>query len=145
MREPENVDELLNMIYDFLCALRKHKTEYNYDEMAGKILARATGADERFKRDELVRIFTQVERGKAMIEYLHCPVKFEGILQRKLDGKVYLNDRVIDEGTKIEYMQDGEWAIGVLKQNPDVIGMSIANSMGDVVIETVDQIIARIR
>lgn len=145
MKRPEDVNDLIDMVYKLLYAIKEKTSQYNYDELAGEILARATEPDEKFKRDELVRIFTQVERSKEMITYLHCPVKDEGMLQRKHDGNVYLNDTIIPEGSKIEYMLNGDWAIGVIKKNPKALGINIANSNGEIVVETINQVTARVR
>lgn len=145
MKKLHNADDLIEVAYNLLTAFHEKIVDNSLDETLGGILANASDPDERFKCDELVRIITNIERGKEKINYLHRPVKFEGTLQRKLDGKVYLNDIAVPEGTTIEYMHDGNWEIGFLKKNPKTIGLSIVDGSGDVIIETINQVTARIR
>ncbi len=145
MKKFETADDLIALAHKLLSAFKEKRMELNFDEVLGRILASADDPDGRFKCDELVRIITSIERGEEKINYLYRPVKFEGMLQRKLDGKVYLNDIVIPEGSTVEYMQDGNWHLGYLRKNPKTIGMSIYGHDGDVAVETINQVNARIR
>ena len=145
MKKLETADDLIDLAHKLLDAFKEKRKELNFDEVLGRILANATEPDDRFKCDELVRIISNIERGEEKINYLYRLVKFEGMLQRKLDGKVYLNDIAIPEGTTVEFMQNDSWAIGYLRKNPKTIGMSIFDRNGNMVIETINQVKARVR
>ncbi len=88
-----------------------------------------------------------MEKLKLAGKYLNQPVKMEGILQRKLDGTVRLGDTVIPGRTIIEFVQNGDWNIGILIQDPQTKQYRIHDMVsGDkVLVEKIEQLQARVR
>lgn len=88
---------------------------------------------------------TDMEKIGNIIQYLNKPIKIKGILQRKLDGTVLLNDVSLTEGTLIEYMSSNQWNIGILKRDPSTKQYVIYDENGKIAISKIHQIEARMR
>ena len=112
MKEPQTIDELLEMINNLSSQFEKMIKETNGERKLADILMTANDPDSRFKARTLMMIITEMERVKMLQDYITKPVKIEGIMQQKTDGKVYINDDPVLEGEIIEYMKDNEWGAG---------------------------------
>ena len=85
---------------------------------------------------------TRVSKG---VSYLKRPVEKQGIMQQKLNGTVELDGEVIPEGTRFEYQTDVLWHYGILRQDKKTKKYFITNWNGDMEIERIEQLPARIR
>ena len=91
-------------------------------------------------------IITEMERVKIVQDYITRPVKVEGVMELKDDGKVYIDDTPVLEGEIIEYMTDSEWEAGRLVYDNNKLAKIV-----DVIhvektkVDKVDQIKARVR
>ena len=88
--------------------------------------------------EEFVNIRTQ-------LSYLMQPVTKEGTMQQKLNGTVELDGESIPEGTRFEYFMDNAWHYGILRLNRNTKKYCVANWKGDVELERVEQLKARVR
>ena len=114
MKEPQTIDELLEVINNLSSKFEKMIKETDGERKLADILMTANDPDSRFKAKMLMMIITEMERVKLVQDYITKPVKVEGIMQQNTDGKVYIDDVPVLEGEIIEYMIDSEWEAGRL-------------------------------
>jgi len=70
----------------------------------------------------------------------------EGILQRKLDGTVMLEDTPVPVGSLIEFWKDEKWNVGKITQNPQTKQLSIIDVVSNkTMIDRIEQIKARVK
>lgn len=143
--KPQNVDEIISGLYQVICQMDVLREKYNMDEHFGQLMINADNPDARLKVNTFIRVISEMDQIKVALEYLNKPIKFEGVLQQMTDGTVHLNETVINEGTKIEYLAADQWNIGYIKKNPKTFRGSIYDDKGKIIIEKIDQIKARIR
>lgn len=139
------MNEFLAGMLDFMQSFNQLRKKLNMDENLAFLLNKADSPDERLKANQTIRIMTDMEKIGNIVQYLNKPVKIEGILQRKLDGTVLLNDVSLTEGTLIEYMSSNQWNIGILKRDPSTKQYVIYDENGKIVISKIHQIEARMR
>ena len=142
---PKDMNEFLAGMLDFMQSFNQLRKKLNMDENLAFLLNKADSPDERLKATQTIRIMTDMEKIGNIVQYLNKPVKIEGILQRKLDGTVLLNDVSLTEGTLIEYMSSNQWNIGILKRDPSTKQYVIYDENGKIVISKIHQIEARMR
>lgn len=147
MKEPQTIDELLEVINNLSSKFEKMIKETDGERKLADILMTANDPDSRFKAKTLMLIITEMERVKMLQDYITKPVKFEGILQQKTDGKVYIDDDPILEGEIIEYMTDSEWEAGrmVYDHNSKHARIVDVINIEKTKIDKIQQIKARIR
>ncbi len=147
MKEPQTIDELLEVINNLSSKFEKMIKETDGERKLADILMNANDPDSRFKAKTLMLIITEMERVKMLQDYITKPVKFEGILQQKTDGKVYIYDDPILEGEIIEYMTDSEWEAGrmVYDHNSKHARIVDVINIEKTKIDKIQQIKARIR
>lgn len=137
---PKDLDEFLTGMLDFMQSFNQLRQKLNMDENLAFLLNKADSPDERLKANQTIRIMTDMEKIGNIVQYLNKPFKIEGILQRKLDGTVLLNDVSLAEGTLIEYMSSNQWNIGILKRDPSTKQYVIYDENGKIVISKIHQI-----
>lgn len=147
MKEPRSIDELLNVINDLSSKFEKMIKETDGERKLADILMSADDSDSRFKARTLMLIITEMERVKMLQDYITKPVKIEGIMQQKTDGKVYIDDDPILEGVIIEYMTDSEWEAGRIVYDNNTKRARIVDviNVEKTKVDKIDQIKARIR
>lgn len=147
MKEPRSIDELLNVINDLSSKFEKMIKETEGERKLADILMSADDSDSRFKARTLMLIITEMERVKMLQDYITKPVKIEGIMQQKTDGKVYIDDDPILEGAIIEYMTDSEWEAGRIVYDNNTKRARIVDviNVEKTKVDKIDQIKARIR
>lgn len=147
MKEPRSIDELLNVINDLSSKFEKMIKETDGERKLADILMSADDSDSRFKARTLMLIITEMERVKMLQDYITKPVKIEGIMQQKTDGKVYIDDDPILEGAIIEYMTDSEWEAGRIVYDNNTKRARIVDviNVEKTKVDKIDQIKARIR
>ena len=83
---------------------------------------------------------------EMFVEYINKPVKKEGILQRKLDGTVMLEDTPVPVGSLVEFWKDEKWNVGKIAQNPQTKQLSIIDVVSNkTMVDKIEQIKARVR
>ncbi len=142
---PKDMNEFLAGMLDFMQSFNQLRKKLNMDENLAFLLNKADSPDERLKANQTIRIMTDMEKIGNIVQYLNKPIKIKGILQRKLDGTVLLNDVSLTEGTLIEYMSSNQWNIGILKRDPSTRQYGIYDENGKIVISKIHQIEARMR
>ena len=146
MKEPQTIDELLEVINSLSSKFEKMIKETEGEKKLADILMTANDPDSRFKARMLMMIITEMERVKIVQDYITRPVKVEGVMELKDDGKVYIDDTPVLEGEIIEYMTDSEWEAGRLVYDNNKFAKIV-----DVIhvektkVDKVDQIKARVR
>lgn len=147
MKEPRSIDDLLNVINDLSSKFEKMIKETDGERKLADILMSADDSDSRFKARTLMLIITEMERVKMLQDYITKPVKIEGIMQQKTDGKVYIDDDPILEGAIIEYMTDSEWEAGRIVYDNNTKRARIVDviNVEKTKVDKIDQIKARIR
>ena len=118
----------------------------SFDEKFATAMLNATDADSKFKADIAVKLSTVLNMMEMFVEYVNKPVKKEGILQRKLDGTVMLEDTPVPVGSLIEFWKDEKWNVGKIAQNPQTKQLSIIDVVSNkTMVDKIEQIKARVR
>ncbi len=147
MKDRQSIDELLNVINNLSSKFEKMIKETDGERNLADILMSADDSDSRFKARTLMLIITEMERVKMLQDYITKPVKIEGIMQQKTDGKVYIDDDPILEGAIIEYMTDSEWEAGRIVYDNNTKRARIVDviNIDKTKVDKIRQIKARIR
>ena len=146
MKEPQTIDELLEVINSLSSKFEKMIKETEGEKKLADILMTANDPDSRFKARMLMMIITEMERVKIVQDYITKPVKIEGIMELKEDGKVYIDDAPLLEGEIVEYMTDSEWEAGRLVYDNNKLAKIVdVINVEKTKIEKIDQIKARVR
>ncbi len=146
MKEPQTIDELLEVINSLSSKFEKMIKETEGEKKLADILMTANDPDSRFKARMLMMIITEMERVKIVQDYITKPVKIEGIMELKEDGKVYIDDDPLLEGEIVEYMTDSEWEAGrFVYDNNKLAKIVDVINVEKTKIEKIDQIKARVR
>ena len=147
MKDPQTIDELLEVINNLSSKFEKMIKETDGERKLADILMTANDPDSRFKAKMLMMIITEMERVKLVQDYITKPVKIEGIMQQKTDGKVYIDDDPVLEGEIIEYMENEEWNAGrlVYDHNTKIAKIVDVINIEKTRIDKIQQIKARIR
>ena len=145
--EMQNLDDFIRQANELVEKLDGIISKSGREEKLAKLIVEADDPDSRFKAKIITQMIGIVEKLKLAGKYLNQPVKMEGILQRKLDGTVRLGDTVIPGRTIIEFVQNGDWNIGILIQDPQTKQYRIHDMVsGDrVLVEKIEQLPARVR
>ena len=145
--EMQNLDDFIRQANELVEKLDGIISKSGREEKLAKLIVEADDPDSRFKAKIITQMIGIVEKLKLAGKYLNQPVKMEGILQRKLDGTVRLGDTVIPGRTIIEFVQNGDWNIGILIQDPQTKQYRIHDMVsGDkVLVEKIEQLQARVR
>ena len=118
----------------------------SFDEKFATAMLNATDADSKFKADIAVKLSTVLNMMEMFVEYVNKPVKKEGILQRKLDGTVMLEDTPVPVGSLVEFWKDEKWNVGKIAQNPQTKQLSIIDVVSNkTMVDKIEQIKARVR
>ena len=83
MKEPQTIDELLEVINSLSSKFEKMIKETEGEKKLADILMTANDPDSRFKARMLMMIITEMERVKIVQDYITKPVKIEGIMELK--------------------------------------------------------------
>ena len=146
MKEPQTIDELLEVINSLSSKFEKMIKETEGEKKLADILMTANDPDSRFKARMLMMIITEMERVKIVQDYITRPVKVEGVMELKDDGKVYIDDAPLLEGEIVEYMTDSEWEAGrLVYENNKLAKIVDVINVEKTKIEKIDQIKARVR
>ncbi len=147
MKEPQTIDELLKVINDLSSKFEKMIKDTDGERKLADILMSANDPDSRFKARSLMMIITEMERVKMLQDYIAKPVKIEGFMQQKTDGKVYIDDDPVLEGAIIEYMIDSEWEAGRMVYDNNTKRARIVDviNVDKTKVDKIQQIKARIR
>ncbi len=147
MKEPQNIDELLKVINDLSSKFEKMIKDTDGQRKLADILMSANDPDSRFKARLLMMIITEMERVKMLQDYITKPVKIEGFMQQKTDGKVYIDDDPVLEGAIIEYMIDSEWEAGRMVYDNKTKRAKIVDviNVDKTKVDKIQQIKARVR
>ncbi len=147
MKEPQTIDELLKVINDLSSKFEKMIKDTDGERKLADILMSANDPDSRFKARSLMMIITEMERVKMLQDYITKPVKIEGFMQQKTDGKVYIDDDPVLEGSIIEYMIDSEWEAGRMVYDNKTKRARIVDviNVDKTKVDKIQQIKARIR
>ena len=140
LTEAETLDDFIHQANEIVDKLDGILSKSGSEEKLAKLIVEAYDPDSRFK----AKIITQM---MGIVEKLNQPVKMEGVLQRKLDGTVHLNDTVLANRSIVEFVQNSEWNIGVLIQDPKTKQYQIHDMVNTdkVLVEKIEQVQARVR
>ncbi len=118
----------------------------NVEEKFASAMLKATDPDSQFKADMAMKVSTVLSMLDMFINYINKPVKSEGILQRKMDGSVMLDDFPVPKGSLVEYWNHDKWNLGKIDQNPQTKQPFIADPLsGKPAIDKIEQIKGRLR
>ena len=112
------MDEMLHSINHFIKASKKFIGDKGYDEKLTEVMLKASDPDDIFSAEQLVRILSVVDNLTVLLEYLNKPIQLKGKL-RVLKGDLWLDERKLKSGDKIEYMKDGRWKMAVIKSDSE--------------------------
>ena len=144
-KEP-NIDDFFRHSEALIKKMHEYMAGKSFDEKFATAMLNATDADSKFKADVAVKLSTVLNMMETFVEYVNKPVKKEGILQRKLDGTVMLEDTPVPVGSLVEYWKDEKWNLGKIAQNPQTKQLSIIDVVSNkTMIDRIEQIKARVR
>lgn len=144
-KEP-NIDDFFRHAEALIKKMHEYMAGKSFDEKFATAMLNATDADSKFKADVAVKLSTVLNMMEMFVEYVNKPVKKEGILQRKLDGTVMLEDTPVPVGSLIEFWKDEKWNVGKIAQNPQTKQLSIIDVVSNkTIIDRIEQIKARVR
>ena len=144
-KEP-NIDDFFRHAEALIKKMHEYMAGKSFDEKFATAMLNATDADSKFKADVAVKLSTVLNMMEIFVEYVNKPVKKEGILQRKLDGTVMLEDTPVPVGSLVEFWKDEKWNVGKIAQNPQTKQLSIIDVVSNkTMIDRIEQIKARVR
>ncbi len=144
-KEP-NIDDFFRHAEALIKKMHEYMAGKSFDEKFATAMLNATDADSKFKADVAVKLSTVLNMMEMFVEYINKPVKKEGILQRKLDGTVMLEDTPVPVGSLVEFWKDEKWNVGKIAQNPQTKQLSIIDVVSNkTMIDRIEQIKARVR
>lgn len=144
-KEP-NIDAFFRHAEALIKKMHEYMAGKSFDEKFATAMLNATDADSKFKADVAVKLSTVLNMMEMFVEYINKPVKKEGILQRKLDGTVMLEDTPVPVGSLVEFWKDEKWNVGKIAQNPQTKQLSIIDVVSNkTMIDRIEQIKARVR
>ena len=144
-KEP-NIDDFFRHAEALIKKMHEYMAGKSFDEKFATAMLNATDADSKFKADVAVKLSTVLNMMEMFVEYINKPVKKEGILQRKLDGTVMLEDTPVPVGSLVEFWKDEKWNVGKIAQNPQTKQLSIIDVVSyKTMIDRIEQIKARVR
>ena len=144
-RNMNSVDDVISMMHSFLTEVNKNISGKGLDEASARNLAEAKDPDEVFKARLVSMYMEEFVNIRTQLSYLMQPVTKEGTMQQKLNGTVELDGESIPEGTRFEYFMDNAWHYGILRLDRNTKKYCVANWKGDVELERVEQLKARVR
>ena len=141
-----SIDEMFKKANLLSQKMHEYMGSHGFDEKFATAMINATDPDSKFKADMAVKISTVMNLLDMFLQYINKPVKKEGMLQRKLDGTVMLEERPVPIGSLIEFWKDDQWNLGKILQNPQTKQFTITDTMsGKILIDKIEQIKARVR
>lgn len=144
-KEP-NIDDFFRHAKALIKKMHEYMAGKSFDEKFATAMLNATDADSKFKADVAVKLSTVLNMMEMFVEYINKPVKKEGILQRKLDGTVMLEDTPVPVGSLVEFWKDEKWNVGKIAQNPQTKQLSIIDVVSNkTMVDKIEQIKARVR
>ena len=144
-KEP-NIDDFFRHSEALIKKMHEYMAGKSFDEKFATAMLNATDADSKFKADIAVKLSTVLNMMEMFVEYVNKPVKKEGILQRKLDGTVMLEDTPVPVGSLVEFWKDEKWNVGKIAQNPQTKQLSIIDVVSNkTMVDKIEQIKARVR
>ena len=144
-KEP-NIDDFFRHAEALIKKMHEYMAGKSFDEKFATAMLNATDADSKFKADVAVKLSTVLNMMEMFVEYVNKPVKKEGILQRKLDGTVMLEDTPVPVGSLVEFWKDEKWNVGKIAQNPQTKQLSIIDVVSNkTMVDKIEQIKARVR
>ncbi|MBO6240615.1 MAG: hypothetical protein J6O61_07270 [Butyrivibrio sp.] len=144
-KEP-NIDDFFRHTEAISKKMHEYMAGKSFDEKFATAMLNATDADSKFKADVAMKLSTVLNMIEMLVEYVNKPVKKEGILQRKLDGTVMLEDTHVPVGSLVEYWKDEKWNVGKIAQNPQTKQLSIIDVVSNkTMVDKIEQIKARVR
>ena len=144
-REP-TIDDLFIRCAQFTEKMKEYMGGKNFSEKFATAMLNATDPDAQFKADVAVKISYVMNIMEMLVNYVNKPITKEGMLQRKLDGNVMLDDKPIPEGALVEYWKDNKWNLGKIVQDKQTKQPQIIDPVSKKVsIAKIEQLKARTR
>ncbi len=140
------IDDLFKLAEGMSKKMHELGSQKGMEERVAQAMLNATDPDSKFKAEIAMKLSTVVSLMEMLVSYIIKPVRKEGILQRKIDGYVMIDEFLVAEGALVEIWQDEGWHLGKLLQDPKTKKSKIIDPVGNkVLVEKIEQIRARIR
>ena len=141
-----NIDDMFKRSQEITRKMKEYMGGRNFDEKFASAMLNATDPDSQFKADMAVKISYVLNIMDMLVNYVNKPVLKEGLLQRKLDGNVMLDDMPIPNGALVEYWKDNKWNLGKIAQDGHTMQPQIVDPVSKKVsIDKIEQLKARTR
>ncbi len=141
------IDDIFKIAEAMIKKMHEYGSQKGLEEKVAKAMVNATDPDSKFKADIAIQLSSIISMMEMLLTYVNKPIKAEGILQRKMDGSILLNNSiVVPNGSLVEYWKDDKWNLGKLIQDPTTKQSKIvivANNK--VAIDKIEQVKSRIR
>ena len=116
MKDSE-IQKTIDSAYEYFEGFQKKIQGSGYDQKyAQMMLGAADDPDEEFLARKLLQMTSLFDEIGNMVRYLHKPVKKDGKIAR-VAGKYYISGEEIPTSCTLEFMQEGKWYIGKIKEN----------------------------
>ncbi len=126
--------------------MHEYMDSKNTEEKFASAMLKATDPDGQFKADIAMKVSTVLSMLDMFVTYMNKPVKTEGVLQRKMDGSVMLDDLPVPNGALVEYWNHDKWNLGKIAQNSQTKQPYISDPLtGKPAIDKIEQIKGRVR
>ncbi|MCR5099803.1 MAG: hypothetical protein K6B41_00450 [Butyrivibrio sp.] len=141
-----SIDQVFKMAEALSAKLHEYGNQKGLEEKVAEAMMNATDPDQKFKADIAVKLSTVMSMIDMLVKYVNKPVKQEGVLQRKLDGSVMLDETLVPVGSIVEYWENDGWKAGKIMKNSQTKQCQIVDlTNGKVVVEKIEQLKGRIR
>ncbi len=140
------IDEIFKVAEALSRKMHEFNTEKGFDEKVAKAMLNATDPDSKFKADMAIKLSTVMNLMDMFVTYMNKPVRLDGVLQRKMDGSVMLEDIPVPAGSLVEYWKNEKWNLGKLMQDPKTKQPCIVDVINSkVMMDKIEQVRGRIR
>ena len=141
----QTIDDVIKMMDERFSAIQTDIREMGVDQRVGELISQAQNPDEVFKSGIIMNCLEQLFRVALQISYLNQPVVKTGVLRQMFQGRVELDGETIPDGTRMEYFSGGSWFYGTLHRNKATGQNTMLNWEGNVMLEQIDGVQARLR
>jgi hypothetical protein len=140
------IDDLFKLTEGMSKKIQEFGSQKGMEEKVAQAMLNATDPDSRFKADIAMKLSTMISMMDMLVSYINKPVMKEGIMQRKLDGYVMIDEFPVAEGALVEFWQEEGWHLGKLSLDKKTKQSRIIDPVGNqVLVEKIEQLRARIR
>lgn len=107
----KHINEIMSELTELNIRLKQIMKDTHYDEYEdlSELELDKTDAEQLFLHDELRQLMSKIADISHTLSYLRSPVKHEGILSKKSNGRYEFDGIELTSGCGIEFLATDEW------------------------------------